>query len=108
MMIHLMNSAMMPVPGRYTLRSVSESEFAAFMKGKEFVSYIGYPQNAEYLSALIGAHVPVARGEILSLEPGDILAIQKLAYRVQNPATKGQSVDPADYRYYLAEYEGSE
>lgn len=105
-MIRLLNSAVMPVQGDYRLVRVSEPEFATEVRRAhqdgELVSYIGYPQTAEHIRRLSGVTVAVSR-EQTTLEDGDTLLICKLAYRVVDPATKGQP-QPEDFEYFVCQY----
>lgn len=106
-MIRLLNSAVMPAPGTYTLEAV---EFWAFIRelqlareGGELMSYLGYPQNAELLAGACGFPIPLSR-ESTEVEEGDTLLIMRLRYRVQDPTRKGQPVAPEDFEYFRCEY----
>lgn len=105
-MIRLMNSAMMPRPGRYDLRAVPPGRFAELVRegcrGGTLVSYIGYPHLAEFLSGWCGCHIPVSRA-VTPVEDGDTLLIARLRYRIDNPATKTSARPKADdYEFYTA------
>lgn len=102
-MLKLMNSAMMPTEGRYTLKRITEGAFAEILKTAEsFESSIGYQQTADYIEKISGVKVPVSRNPT-TLADGDYMLIIKLAYRVADPATKGQP-QPEDYEFFLASY----
>src|SRR5690606_9503237 len=100
-MIRLLNSAMMPAEGTYTLRRVTAQQFAELLQG-DFVSYIGYPQTADFVSRLIGRPCPVNRAQTI-LDDGDTLAIVKLKYRPDAP-TKGAQVNEDDFEFFVADY----
>lgn len=100
-MIRLLNSAMMPVEGTYRLRRVTAAEFAELLQG-DFVSYIGYPQTADFVARLIGRPCPVNRVQT-TLDDGDVLAIVKLKYRPDAP-TKGAAVHEGDFEFFVADY----
>lgn len=108
-MVRLMNSAMMPQEGRYTLSSLSESVFAAEVRAASLSgrlrSYIGYPQTANYVSYISGVEIPTSRS-MTTLDDGDRMLIIKLKYRTEDPASKGQPVDP-DFDFFGADYEVS-
>lgn len=72
-------------------------------KFKEFKSYIGYPQTAEYMSKVLGVNVEVNREE-MQLKDGDMMLVCKLKYRVKDPTTKGQEVSEDDFEWYLVSY----
>ncbi len=90
-MILLLNSAVMPNEGVYTLKQISEATFQKLLQEAaatdNFKSYIGYPQTAQLIEQITGIAVEVSR-EQASLTPGDIMLIVKLRHRVANPADK--------------------
>ena len=106
-MIRLMNSAMMPAEGSYILGRISTHEFADRVQLAAAVgtlrSYIGYQQTAEQVRALTGVEIPVSREQTM-LEDGDEMLIVKLAYRVQDPALKGQGVSADAFEFFHAVY----
>lgn len=106
MTYRLLNSAMMPAPGTYTMRRITPEEFAQTVlaaHGKnQLVSYIGYSQTAALISRMSGIEIPVNR-DATPVENGDFLLIAKLAYRPADPKTKGEPVKE-DFEFYLATY----
>jgi len=103
-MIKLMNSAMMPVCGIYTLRQMSRNAFVTYLRDNEFESYIGYPDTARLIEEISGVAIPVSRAQT-TLEDGDVMLIAKLKYRVNNPHQKGRftpSMD--DFEFFHAMY----
>jgi len=106
MTTRLMNSAMMPAEGVYTLKELGMREFADKVSQAdafgELKSYIGYPQTADMIAAMSGVPIDVCRDET-SIDDGDVLLIARLAYRVADPKTKGQPV-PEHFKFYSAEY----
>lgn len=103
-MIHLMNTAMMPTPGKYEYARISQEEFAKVLQdcGGQYRSYVGYPQTAEHVLKVSGVNPPISRDQTV-LEDGDVMLIVKLSYRVADPRTKGQPQDE-DWEYGLARY----
>lgn len=110
-MLHLMNSAMMPTPGKYSLKKIAKEEFVA-----EFIedcvegnlpwkSSIGYPQLSALLSELLGTDVPLSRDQT-QLSDDDIVLVAKLPYRV-NPTEKGERQHGSkieDYEFFLMKF----
>lgn len=105
-MYRLLNSAIMLAPGVYHLQRISESMFATLVlaaaQSGQMKSYIGYQQTAEIVSRLAGVEIPTSR-EAAVVENGDVLLICKLAYRVQDPGTKGQPV-PENFEFFRCQY----
>lgn len=108
MKYRLLNSAMMPQPGKYHLRSIPADTFAWMVRQasekNRLESYVGYPQTADYIAKLSGVPITVSRQQA-TVKSGDILLICRLAYRPDNPAGKGKPVDEADFEFFYAEYE---
>lgn len=106
--IHLMNSAMMPRSGYYCCYRISKESFANAFKelvhqfGWEWQSSIGYPQNAQILSRLLGCDVPVSMSQTVP-GVGDLMMIMKLGYRTRD---KGAFVDESEFEYWIAAYAG--
>ena len=102
-MILLLNSAVMPDEGVYTLKQITETTFTKELQdaaaSDNFRSYIGYPETAQLIEQITGIKVEVSR-EQASLTPGDIMLIVKLRQRVINPADKETlqlSIDDFDF-----------
>jgi hypothetical protein len=97
---------MMPVPGTYEYRKISAQEFVQRIKAADdsgqLDSYIGYQQTADMIFSMSGVKVKLSRN-LSIVKDGDQMLIIKLAYRLDNPAKKGQQVE-ADYEYGLAEF----
>ena len=109
MKVHLMNSAIMPRPGRYTSQQIPAAEFfaavqAAYRAG-QLVSWIGYRQNARLITRMTGIPVTVTRAEIDGLAPGDVLLCMRLRYRTDH--AKGAPVDEGSFEYFKVQYENS-
>jgi hypothetical protein len=104
--IHLMNSAMMPAPGTYTLRAISQHEFTSLIEyaamRDKLVSWIGYPENAQFIFEITGIKVRVTR-DVTRIAKGDELLIMKLKYRTTG--LKGSAVNPEDFEYFHASYQ---
>jgi len=107
-MIVLMNSAMMPAEGTYTLRRISRALFAHLVakahQRSELVSYIGYPETAQHIERISGVPIAISR-EQTRLDGPTTLLVCKLSYRVADPGSKGklQPTD-GDFEYFVADY----
>ena len=108
-MILLLNSAVMPDEGVYTLKQISEATFQKLLQEAaatdNFKSYIGYPQTAQLIEQITGIAVEVSR-EQAALTPGDIMLILKLRHRVANPADKETlqlSID--DFEFFRCDWQ---
>ena len=105
----LLNSAVMPAEGIYTLRRVSREFFAELVadahRRGELRSYIGYPETAQHIERISGVPIPVNRAATV-LPDQALIAICKLAYRVSDPNAKGQ-LRPSneDFEYFIATYD---
>ena len=90
-MILLLNSAVMPDEGVYTLKQISADTFKNILEDAartdNFKSYIGYPETAQLILEKTGIEVEVSR-EQATLTHGDTMLIVKLRQRVTNPADK--------------------
>jgi hypothetical protein len=97
----LINAAMVPNPGTFSYQNISQCEAVSWLKehGHKAASYIGYPQTADHINKLSGVHVMLNRAKC-SMTTGDEALVVKLAYRVVDPATKGQP-QPEDWEYGL-------
>jgi len=95
----------MPKPGTYTLRELSKSEYSNLVKAAieagNYVSNIGYPQNADIIERLTGYRVEVTRNPT-DIAPGDELLIMRLAYRTDG--YKGRRVRLEDFEFYHCQY----
>ena len=107
-MILLLNSAVMPDEGTYTLQRISETTFQKVLRDaaamNNFKSYIGYPETARLIEQITGIEVEVSR-EQATLTPGDIMLIVKLRHRVANPADKETlqlSID--DFKFFQCDW----
>lgn len=107
-MILLLNSAVMPNEGKYTLKQITETAFTEELQdaaaSNNFKSYIGYPQTAQLIEQITGIEVEVSR-EQATLTPGDTMLIVKLRQRVANPVYKETlqlSVD--DFEFFRCEW----
>ena len=108
-MILLLNAAVMPNEGVYTLKQITETTFTKKLwdaaASGNFRSYIGYPETARLIEQITGIKVEVSR-EQASLTQGDIMLIVKLRQRVANPADKETlqlSVD--DFEFFRCDWQ---
>ncbi|MCE2416012.1 DUF1874 domain-containing protein [Candidatus Poribacteria bacterium] len=90
-MILLLNAAVMPIEGTYTLKRISKSKFQRLLQEADaagnFQSYIGYPETARLIEQLTGVEIEVSR-EQAELAPGDSMLIVKLRHRIIDPTRK--------------------
>lgn len=105
-MIHVMNAAMMPLEGTYTLKRIDEKTFfnaliAACGDGV-LSSSIGYQQNVDYIRKKIGISLFTTREET-KIQDGDRLLVMKLRYRVDG-YPKGYPVSENDFEFFVADY----
>lgn len=104
-MIKLMNSAMMPQPGKYELVPLTKAKFIGILLDNTPVdSYVGYPQTAEFVERISGVKVEVSRRQTV-LEDGERVLVVKLAYRPQDANSKGVPVNESDYEFFLIRYQ---
>ncbi len=88
-MILLLNSAVMPTEGVYTLKRISLGTFRNVLQEAaatgDFQSYIGYPETARLIQQFTDIEIEVSRGQA-KLATGDVMLIVKLRHRVQDPS----------------------
>lgn len=108
-MILLLNSAVMPNEGVYTLKQISANTFKEVLReaaeNDNFKSYIGYPETARLIEQITGVEIEVSR-EQATLTRSDIMLIVKLRQRVANPADKETlqlSID--DIEFYRCDWQ---
>ena len=107
-MILLLNAAVMPSEGVYTLKKISQAEFRTCLREAsatgDFKSYIGYPETARIIEEIAGVTVEVNR-EQADLLPGDAMLIVKLRQRVSEPASKA-ALAPSrdDFEFYQCQW----
>ena len=110
MTTHILNSAMMPAEGCYSLKAIDRTDFfnAIIEQRQEdpdgffLRSWIGYEQNADLIEAHTGWRPPICRS-VTQIEPGDRLLIMRLKYRVSTQY-KGKPVKPEDFEYFAGYY----
>lgn len=107
-MILLLNAAVMPSEGVYTLKKISKAEFRTCLRVAsatgDFKSYIGYPETARIIEQLTGVTVEVNRQQA-GLMPGDVMLIVKLRHRVSEPASKAALAPSSDdFEFYQCQW----
>ncbi len=107
-MVLLLNAAVMPTEGVYTLKRISKSKFQALLQEADgtgnLQSYIGYPETARLIERLTGIEVEVSR-EQAELTPGDSMLIVKLRHRIAGPASKETREFSMDnFEFYQCEW----
>lgn len=108
MFTHILNSAIMPVAGCYSIQRISSNDF--FLKIQQqreedpegLRSWIGYKQNADIIEQETGIRVRITR-DVTQLQHGDRLLIMRLKYR-PDAFTKGKQVDAQDFEYFEGYY----
>lgn len=104
-MIHLLNSAMMPRAGHYSMTRITSAQFFQMfleaMESERLNNCIGYPQNLEMIEEHTGIRLKTSREQTNVLD-GDDLLIMKLRYRTDG--VKGRSVSPDDFEFFHATY----
>lgn len=107
-MIILLNSAVMPTEGVYTLKQISKAKCQTILREAaatgNFQSYIGYPETAHLIEQLTGVEIEVSR-EQAELAAGDVMLIVKLRHRVADPSSK-LTLQPAmdDLEFYRCDW----
>lgn len=108
-MILLLNSAVMPNEGVYTLKQIPADTFKNMLEDaantNNFRSYIGYTETAGLIEQITGVTVDVSR-EQATLTPGDTMLIVKLRQRIANPADRETiqlSID--DIEFYKCDWQ---
>ena len=113
MKVHLLNSAMMPAEGTYTLRRIQRDEFISRLtrayEAGQLESHVGYEQNLKLIADWCNIRLRPDRGEVRILTDGDELLVMKLKYRVQDTALKADkrfqnSVTADDFEFFVAEF----
>ena len=108
-MILLLNSAVMPNEGVYTLKQISANTFKEVLQevdeNDNFKSYIGYTETADLIEQITDVTVEVSR-EQATLTPGDTMLIVKLRQRVANPADKETlQLSINDFEFYRCDWQ---
>ena len=78
--IYILNSPILTAYGRYTFKPVSLEEAKTLLSSK-FVSAVGHASTAQFLSRLLGVHVPAQRVRV-EMQPGDIAVVFRLLERL--------------------------
>lgn len=107
MTTHVLNSAMMPLEGSYSIKKVDRHHFFGRIKEVRamndfLMSWIGYEQNADVIEANTGWRPPICR-DVTKIDHGDRLLMMRLKYRPEQRA-KGFQVDAHDFEYFEAYY----
>ena len=108
-MIVLLNAAVMPTEGHYTLKRISQLEFRTLLQdaaaSDNFRSYIGYPETALLIEQLTTVEIAVSR-EQATLDIGDVMLIVRLRHRVADPSTK-MTFEPSinDFEFYRCDWQ---
>lgn len=107
--VKLMNAAVMPQPGVYHVRRISEDEFVEWLHSVRWQSFIGYEATATHIKQIAGLHVPLSRDQV-QLRDGDQMLVARLRYRLQDTRAKAdKDFAPGrdDYEYLLVTYGAS-
>jgi len=79
--IYILNSPILTAYGRYTFKPVSLEEAKTLVSLNKFVSAVGHASTAQFLSRLLGVHVPAQRVRI-EMQPGDVAIVFRLLERL--------------------------
>ena len=107
-MILLLNAAVMPSEGVYTLKKISQAGFRTCLREAaatgDFKSYIGYPETARIIKEITGVPVEVNREQAV-LKPQDVMLIVKLRQRVSEPTSKAALAPSSDdFAFYQCQW----
>jgi hypothetical protein len=108
-----MNSAMMPLEGRYHCFELTIESFINTLEKYEqdeeieVTSFIGYPENIKILEYLTGKEYQCSRESLKQLRAGDIMLVMRLRYRV-NPQDKGnfKKLNHKDFDFFKVDFLG--
>lgn len=108
-MILLLNSAVMPTEGSYTLKRISQFTFRTNLQEAaatgNLQSYIGYPETARLIEQITGIEIEVSRKQA-TLTSGDKMLIVKLRQRVDNPADKDTfQLSIGDFEFFRCDWQ---
>lgn len=96
MTVYLLNSAVLTDFGEYVYRQISVEEAKDFLKNG-FVSAVGHPGIAEFLTRLFGMQIPLNRIEI-RMKPGDVAVVYKVAQRLPpSPELKSEDLEKVPF-----------
>ena len=109
MKVHLLNSAVMPQAGTYSLRQYEEETWKAKLKAAinddvDFQQYIGYPSTLTFVEHLIGESLGEANWDKTELQDGDFIFVIRLDYRVLPDEKKKDTPDIRDFEYFIGRY----
>lgn len=105
----LLNTAMMPQEGVYTLIEITREEFVDRVRKHHangtLESYIGYKATIDILKDMTGLNIPFNRDKTI-LNEHDSMLIMRLNYRIQDAKSKGShQPKPDDFLFFICEYE---
>jgi hypothetical protein len=108
MTTRLMNSAMMPEEGTFTLRRVSEPEFMGLVKAshksRTLVSTIGYQENQRAIWKATGITVRLSR-EPTMIKDGDTLLCMRVKYSdTKEQRDKSHRNGDRTWEFFVCEY----
>lgn len=107
---HILNSAVMPAAGCYSLKQIGNDDFFNKIRAQReedpegffTMSWIGYHQNAQIIADKTGWKPPICRS-VTQISHGDRLLIMTLKYRAE-PGSKGEPVAAHDFEYFEGFY----
>jgi hypothetical protein len=109
MKVHLMNSAVMPQPGTYSLEKYEAETWqaelkAAINKEVDFHQYIGYKSTLTFVEHLIGKSLGEVSLKKAVLKDGDMIFVIRLKYRVAPYEKKEDTPDIRDFEFFIGRY----
>lgn len=99
-MRYIFNSAVTNAFGQYDYSPLSIEEAQEWIKRGEFLSTIRYPQTAEALALLTGAHIPVSNITV-AMQPGDEALVFRLVFPPGTPRLPDKLKGKVDIDFLL-------
>lgn len=108
MIVHLLNSAVMPKPGFYELREITAEVFAKAVRTaneKDVLRhYIGYTSTRTLVEQLTGIDLQGLRFEKTELRDGDRFLVVRLKYRPTPAEKKADTPTLSDFEFFKGSY----
>lgn len=110
--VHLLNSAIMPQEGYYSLKQYDKINWTERLKEaigqgfdkRHFQHYIGYETTLAYVENLTGIEMNGTNKDKTSLKNGDYLFVIRLGYRVDSSEKREDNPDIDKYEFFIGRY----
>lgn len=100
--LYLMNSVVLPPGnfGKFEYTPAIQADLEDVVKGRygPWRCRIGYEQNVQLIRSWTGVEVPLNRAETW-FDVGDRAVVMRLAKRLLNPSTKGETVEEPEWEF---------